>query len=70
MRVSAIIALSTATIGSTVAARTLGEVIIAGLLSSNTAYVVQGGVVVGVLAVLISNLFREIEVRLVPAATD
>jgi len=70
VRVSAIIALSTATIGSTVAARTLGEVIIAGLLSSNTAYVVQGGVVVGVLAVLISNLFREIELRLVPGATD
>ena len=70
VRVSAIIALSTATIGSTVAARTLGEVIIAGLLSSNTAYVVQGGVVVGVLAVLISNLFREIELRLVPTATN
>ena len=70
VRVSAIIALPTATIGSTVAARTLGEVIIAGLLSSNTAYVVQGGVVVGVLAVLISNLFREIELRLVPAAAD
>ena len=44
--------------------------IIAGLLSSNTAYVVQGGVVVGVLAVLISNLFREIELRLVPTATN
>lgn len=53
IRLSTVIALATATIGSTVAARTLGEVIIAGLLSNNTAFVLQGGLVVGVLAVLI-----------------
>ncbi|MDO5620665.1 MAG: ABC transporter permease [Paracoccus sp. (in: a-proteobacteria)] len=63
IRLSAIIALSTATIGSTVAAQTLGEVIIAGLLSSNTAFVAQGGAVVGMLAILISGLFREVERR-------
>lgn len=63
MRLNAVIALGTATIGSTVAARTLGEVIIAGLLSSNTAFVVQGGLVVGTLAVLIHAGFRALEAR-------
>ena len=43
IRLSVVIALGTATIGSTVAARTLGEVIIAGLLTNNTAYVLQIG---------------------------
>lgn len=63
MRLTAVISLGTATIGSTVAARTLGEVIIAGLLSSNTAFVVQGGLVVGVLAVLIHHGFQAMEHR-------
>ena len=66
VRLSTVIALGTATIGSTVAAKTLGEVIIAGLLSSNTAYVVQGGMVVGLLTVLIHHLFRWIEARSAP----
>lgn len=63
MRLTAVISLGTATIGSTVAARTLGEVIIAGLLSSNTAFVLQGGLVVGILAVLIHHAFQAAEVR-------
>lgn len=53
IRLSAVISLSTATIGSTVAARTLGEVIIAGLQSNNLAFILQGGLIVAVLAVLI-----------------
>lgn len=61
LRLSTTIALSTATIGSTVAARTLGEVIIAGLQSGNTAFVVQGGLIVGVLAVLIHDGFAALE---------
>lgn len=63
MRLTAVISLGTATIGSTVAARTLGEVIIAGLLSSNTAFVLQGGLVVGILAVLIHHGFQAVETR-------
>lgn len=55
IRLSVVISLATATIGSTVAAKTLGEVIIAGLLSNNTAFVLQGGLVVGVLALLIHD---------------
>lgn len=61
MRLTAVISLGTATIGSTVAAKTLGEVIIAGLLSSNTAFVLQGGMVVGILAVLIYEGFQRLE---------
>ena len=53
VRLSTVISLATATIGSTVAARTLGEIIIAGLTASNTAFVLQGGLIVAVLAVLI-----------------
>ncbi|NHF74327.1 ABC transporter permease [Paracoccus xiamenensis] len=64
VRLSAVISLATATIGSTVAAKTLGEVIIAGLLSSNTAFVVQGGLVVGLLAILIYEGFQALEGRL------
>lgn len=61
IRVSAVIALSTAAIGSTVAAKTLGEVIIAGLLSNNTAFVVQGALLVAGLAVLIDGAFVAVE---------
>ncbi len=57
VRISTVIALSTATIGSTVAARSLGEVIIAGLTVGNLAYVVQGGLLTGALAVLIYEGF-------------
>ena len=64
IRLSTVISLATATIGSTVAARTLGEVIIAGLLSSNTAFVLQGGLIVGVLAVLIYDTLSALERRL------
>lgn len=63
VRLSAVISLGTATIGSTVAAKTLGEVIISGLLSSNTAFVVQGGLVVGLLAIMIYEGFQALEVR-------
>jgi osmoprotectant transport system permease protein len=61
VRLSAVIGLATATIGSTVAARTLGEVVIAGLASSNTAYVVQGAASIAALAMLISDGFAVVE---------
>jgi osmoprotectant transport system permease protein len=61
IRLSAVISLSTATIGSTVAAKTLGEVIIAGLQSNNLAFILQGGLIVGALAVLIHGAFSELE---------
>ncbi|WP_347559103.1 ABC transporter permease [Robbsia sp. KACC 23696] len=53
VRLALVINLGTATIGSTVAASSLGDVIIAGLQTSNTAFIVQGAIVIAALAVLI-----------------
>ncbi|MBN9058401.1 MAG: ABC transporter permease, partial [Rhizobiales bacterium] len=53
IRLSVVINMGTATIGSTVAAKGLGEVIFAGLLTSNTSFILQGGIIVALLAVLI-----------------
>ena len=68
IRLSVVISVATATIGSTVAASTLGEVIIAGLLSNNIAFVAQGGLVVGVIAVLIYDALSALE-RMLMART-
>ncbi|WP_062219600.1 MULTISPECIES: ABC transporter permease [unclassified Aureimonas] len=64
LRLSAVIGLGTATIGSTVGARTLGEVVIAGLLSDNLAFIVQGGAIVGALAILLHDALSWLEQRL------
>ncbi|MCZ4093817.1 ABC transporter permease [Sinorhizobium psoraleae] len=61
IRLSVVISLATATIGSTVAAKTLGEVIIAGLQSNNLAFVLQGGLIVAALAVLIHDALQAVE---------
>ncbi|WP_337267944.1 ABC transporter permease [Oryzifoliimicrobium ureilyticus] len=53
LKVATVINIGTATIGSTVAAKGLGEVIIAGLISDNTAFILQGGLIVGLLAMLV-----------------
>lgn len=66
VRLSLVVSVGTATIGSTVAAKGLGEVIIAGLLSNNTAFVLQGGLVTGLMAVLLYDSMRAVERRLVP----
>ena len=64
IRLSLVINVGTATIGSTVAAKGLGEVIIAGLLSNNTAFVLQGGLVTGLMAVLLYDAMAAVERRL------
>ena len=64
IRLSVAISIGTATIGSTVAASTLGEAIIAGLINSNLAFVAQGGLVVGVLAILTYDALRALERRI------
>lgn len=63
VRLSLVISVGTATIGSTVAAKGLGEVIIAGLLSNNTAFVLQGGLVTGLMAILLYDSVRAVERR-------
>jgi osmoprotectant transport system permease protein len=63
IRLSLVISVGTATIGSTVAAKGLGEVIIAGLLSNNTAFNLQGGLVTGLMAVLLYDALAALERR-------
>jgi osmoprotectant transport system permease protein len=63
IRLSVVINMGTATIGSTVAAKGLGEVIIAGLLTSNTAFILQGGIIVALLAVLLYDALAILERR-------
>jgi osmoprotectant transport system permease protein len=52
IRISVIINLGTAAIASTVGAKSLGTPIIVGLNGSNTAYVLQGAILVGLLAII------------------
>jgi osmoprotectant transport system permease protein len=68
VRLSLVINVGTATIGSTVAAKGLGEVIIAGLLSNNTAFVLQGGLVTGLMAIILYDGLRLLEKRWLPMA--
>ena len=64
IRLSLVINVGTATIGSTVAAKGLGEVIIAGLLSNNNAFILQGGLVTGLMAILLYDALVGIERRI------
>jgi osmoprotectant transport system permease protein len=64
IRVSVIINIGTATIASTVGARTLGAPILIGLNGFNPAYVLQGAMVVALLAITVDAAFE----RLTPAS--
>jgi osmoprotectant transport system permease protein len=60
IRIAVIINIGTATIGSTIGALTLGSPIIEGLSASNPAYVVEGAVIVALLAILVDRLFEDV----------
>jgi osmoprotectant transport system permease protein len=60
VRISVIINLGTAAIASTVGAKSLGTPIIVGLNGSNTAYVLQGAILLGLLAILADLGFERI----------
>jgi osmoprotectant transport system permease protein len=64
IRISLVINVGTAAIGSTVGAKGLGEVIIAGLLSNNAAFILQGGLVTGLVAILLYDAMVAVERRL------
>jgi osmoprotectant transport system permease protein len=64
VRSSVIINIGTAAIASTVGAKTLGSPIIVGLAGFNTAYVIQGALVVGLLAVVTDLAFERVGRRL------
>ncbi|MEY2875425.1 MAG: hypothetical protein RLZZ373_2796 [Pseudomonadota bacterium] len=60
VRTSVVINIGTAAIASTVGAKTLGSPIIVGLSGFNTAYVLQGAVLVGLLAVVVDLGFERL----------
>jgi osmoprotectant transport system permease protein len=64
VRSSVIINIGTAAVASTVGAKTLGSPIIVGLSGFNTAYVIQGALVVGLLAVVADLAFDRLGQRL------
>lgn len=57
IRTSVIVNIGTATIASTVGANTLGTPIIIGLSGFNTAYVIQGAILVALAAIIVDRLF-------------
>ena len=67
VRLSLVVNIGTATLGSTVAAKGLGEVIIAGLLSNNTAFILQGGLVTALMAILLYDGVATLEKRILRA---
>ncbi len=64
IRVSVIINIGTAAIASTVGVKSLGSPIILGLSAANTAYVLQGALLVGLLALTVDAAFDAAAERL------
>ncbi len=60
IRTSVIVNIGTATIASTVGASTLGTPIIIGLSGFNTAYIVQGAVLVALAAIVVDRIFERL----------
>jgi len=60
IRTSTIINIGTAALASTVGAKSLGTPIIVGLTGFNTAYIIQGAIVVGLLAVVVDLGFDRV----------
>lgn len=64
IRTSVTINIATAAIGSTIGTRTLGDPIIAGIVNGNTAYILQGAVLIALLALCVDSVFERITRRL------
>lgn len=60
VRVSVVISIGTATIGSTVGAVTLGSPIISGLFGERPPWVIQGALLVGLFAILTDRIFERL----------
>ena len=64
IRTSVIINIGTAAIASTVGANTMGTPIIIGLSGFNTAYIIQGAVLVALAAIVVDRAFERLAQRL------
>ncbi|WP_240349340.1 ABC transporter permease [Halomonas binhaiensis] len=60
IRTSVTINIATAALGATVGASNLGDPIIAGIVNGNMAYVVQGAVLVALLALSVDSVFAQL----------
>ncbi|WP_431026322.1 ABC transporter permease [Halomonas sp. H5] len=63
IRTSVTVGIATAAIGSTIGAKTLGDPIIAGIVNGNSAYILQGALLIGVLALALDSLFEALTPR-------
>lgn len=60
IRTSVTINIATAALGATVGASNLGDPIIAGIVNNNTAYIVQGALLIGLLALTVDSVFERL----------
>ncbi|WP_163557231.1 ABC transporter permease [Halomonas sp. NO4] len=65
VRTSVTINVATAAIGATVGASNLGDPIISGIVNGNTAYVLQGALLIGLLAITVDSAFERLQRRVV-----
>ncbi len=63
VRMSTVINIGTATLGATIGAGGLGAPIIAGIISDNPAYIIEGAVLVGLFAIIVDTVLGGIEKR-------
>ncbi len=61
VRISTIINIGTATLGATIGAGGLGAPIIAGIISENPAYIIEGAVLVGLFAIIVDMVLGSLE---------
>jgi osmoprotectant transport system permease protein len=66
IRTSVTINIATAAIGSTIGATTLGDPVISGLVNGNTAYVLQGAILIGFLAVTADSCLDRLQQSVSP----
>nr|WP_302143102.1 ABC transporter permease [Halomonas alkalicola] len=64
IRTSVTINIATAALGATVGASNLGAPIISGIVNGNSAYVLQGAVLIGLLALAVDSAFERCQRRL------
>lgn len=60
IRTSVTINIATAALGATIGASNLGDPIIAGIVNGNTAYIVQGALLIGLLALTVDSAFERL----------
>ncbi|MCE8031811.1 ABC transporter permease [Halomonas sp. MCCC 1A11057] len=63
IRTSVTINIATAALGATVGASNLGDPIISGIVNGNTAYIVQGALLIGLLALCVDSMFERMQRR-------